>query len=425
MGDMTDDAGRAEPGSASQRPGSDRESELWPGFNAGLPAPPGPPASTPTPARRGGGFRALLAASVVVLLLLSGGIGLWQGLVGGGIGTGPHRLGGAGIGDTGRSAAATVGPAVVDINTFARAFGQDPFGGRLTPEGAGTGMILTSSGEVLTNNHVVQGASSIQVTVPGRSGTYTATVLGVDLTDDVALLQMQDASGLPTVTLGDPGKLSVGDTVVAIGNALGKGGAPTVTTGTVSALHRSIVAHDPSGSPEHLNDLIQTDANILPGDSGGALVNSAGQVVGMITAGSAAGDRRGQHVGYAIPADAALGIVNEVRAGHGSPTILLGERGFLGVEVRNLDAATAARLGLSATSGALVVGVQPGGPADTAGITPPSVISRVDGQSVASADALGPFLYAHTPGEQVTVTWIDQSGTHTATVKLISGGPAV
>ena len=424
---MNDDGGRPEPGSAPRRPGGgDPEPELWPGFHAGLPAPPEPSVTPPTPQGRRGGFRALLAASVVVLLLLSGGFGLWQGLVGGRIAIAPHGNGQADLGPTARSAATVVGPAVVDINTFARTFGQGSAGGRLTPEGAGTGLILTPSGEVLTNNHVIEGASSIQVTIPRRADTFTATVLGVDPSDDVALLQLQDASGLPTVTLGDPSTLSVGDTVVAIGNALGRGGTPTVTTGTVSALHRSIVAHDPSGTPEHLNDLIQTDANILPGDSGGALVNSASQVVGMITAGAAsAGDRSGRHIGYAIPADAALNIVNEVRAGHGSSTILLGERGFLGVEVRNLDAASAARLGLNAASGALVVGVQPGSPADGAGITAPAVIVQIDGRAVASADALGPALHAHTPGDQVAVTWLDQAGSHTATVTLIAGGPAV
>src|SRR4029077_79321 len=159
------------------------------------------------------------------------------------------------------------GGTVVDINTSQQVLGADG----LRPLGAGTGMVLTADGEILTNNHVVEGASSIQVTIPGH-GSSTATVVGVDPTDDVALLQLNSASGLATVTLGDSSTVQVGDPITAIGNAFGRGGPPTATTGTVAAVHRSITARDPSGtSSERLDDVIQIAADVHPGDSGGAV----------------------------------------------------------------------------------------------------------------------------------------------------------
>jgi S1-C subfamily serine protease len=171
--------------------------------------------------------------------------------------------------------------------------------------------------------------------------------------------------------------------------------------------------------------MIQTDASIASGDSGGPLVNSSGQVVGMITAGATANlTQSSTDLGFAIPTNGALSIVNEIRAGHASSDIIIGEVGFLGVQVGDLDAATAARLGLSVTSGALVVGVIPDTPAAEAGIPESAVITAIDGEKITSPDALGTALHGHKPGEQVRVTWVDQNGTHTATVRLISG-PAV
>jgi S1-C subfamily serine protease len=307
--------------------------------------------------------------------------------------------------------------AVVDINTSAEILSSDG----LRPLGAGTGMVLTSDGEILTNNHVVAGASEIQVSIPGH-GTETATVVGVDPTDDVALLKLNDVSGLSTVSIGDSSQVQVGDAVTAIGNAFGAPGPPTSTTGTVTALHRNIVARDPAGtSSERLNDVIQISAGVHPGDSGGALVNADGQVIGIITAGPS---NSTTGVGFAIPIGSALGIVNEIRAGHESSTILLGQRGFIGVAVRPLDAATANRLGLSDTSGALVAGVKDGSPAAQAGITAPSVIRSIDGTTVNTLDDLGNAIHSKTPGEQVQVTWVDAQGEHTATLTL-SSGPAV
>ena len=309
---------------------------------------------------------------------------------------------------------------IVDIATFAHVIGQPT--DKLVPVGAGTGMVLTSSGEVLTNNHVVQGAWQIQAKVPGGD-TYTATVVGVDPSHDVALLQLSDASGLATITPGDASTVTIGEEVAGIGNALGRGGEPAVATGSVTALDRSITASDPNGSSEQLTGMIQTDANILPGDSGGALVNADGQVVGMITAGN---DRTtstgGPTVGFAVPIDTALAVVDQIHSGSDTDAVLLGERGYLGVAVRPLDQTTAARLGVS--SGVLVVGLDTNSPAGGAGMTTPAVIRAIDGQPVPSTDALGPLLHSHVPGDSVTVDWVDASGAHSASVALIAG-PAV
>jgi S1-C subfamily serine protease len=310
--------------------------------------------------------------------------------------------------------AARVDPAIVDINTVTA-----------SGNAAGTGMILTSSGEVLTNNHVIDGATRIRVTIEGRSGTYVADVVGVDPTADVALLQIEGVSDLPTVTLAASSSLQVGEEVVALGNALGAGGTPSETEGTITALNQTITASEGRGVSEQLTGLIQSDAAIAPGDSGGPLVNSAGEVVGMITAGETQGFRNSNsNVGYAITSDAALAVVNQIRSGQASSEVIIGPVGFIGVHIRDLDSAAASQLGLSVSSGALVVGVDAGTPAAAAGITENSVIIAVGRTTVTSTATLGAALHAHKPGERILVTWVNQSGTHTATLTLIAG-PAI
>jgi S1-C subfamily serine protease len=155
----------------------------------------------------------------------------------------------------------------------------------------GTGMVLTSTGEILTNNHVIDGATSIKVTDIGNGKTYTATVVGYDATKDIAVLQLQNASGLQTISIGDSSSVTVGSKVTALGNAGGKGGTPSVATGTVTALNQSITASDEgSSNSEQLSGLIESNAPIQAGDSGGSLVNSSGQVIGMDTAASSSSD---------------------------------------------------------------------------------------------------------------------------------------
>ena len=207
----------------------------------------------------------------------------------------PRRLqGSSGSGSSGSTGTATAAQSVgiVDINTTIE-YGQG--------KAAGTGLVLTSDGEVLTNNHVVQDSTAISVTVVSTGKTYTAKVVGTDPTDDVAVIQLQDASGLTTAKLGNSSSVKVGSSVTAVGNAGGVGGTPSAATGTVTALNQSITASDGDGSnAERLSGMIQVDADIQAGDSGGALYdNSSGSIVGINTAASAvqlpAADERHHH----------------------------------------------------------------------------------------------------------------------------------
>jgi S1-C subfamily serine protease len=204
---------------------------------------------------------------------------------------------------------------------------------------AGTGIVLSANGVILTNNHVINGATSIKVTDIGNGKTYTATVVGYDATHDVAVLQLQNASGLTVASLGDSSTVQVGDNVVALGNAGGKGGTPSVAAGTVTALNQSITASDElSGASEQLTGLIETNADIQPGDSGGSLVNSYGQVIGMDTAASSstqADSQSGQapEQAYAIPIDEAVSVAKQIEAGDASSDVHIGATAFLGVEI--------------------------------------------------------------------------------------------
>jgi S1-C subfamily serine protease len=243
--------------------------------------------------------------------------------------------------------------------------------------------------------------------------------VGVDPGADIALIQVEGVSGLPTVTFARSSSVKVGDAVVAIGNALGQGGTPDVSQGSITALDQTITASEGGAKSERLTGMIQTDAAIYPGDSGGPLLNSAGQVVGMITAGQVQGFRSSaSNLNYAVPSDVILDIVNQIRSGKANPAIIYGQVGYIGVSAQTLDAATAAQLGLNVSSGALVRGVVAGSAAEIAGITRNSVITAVGGSQVTSIDNLGTAIRAHKPGEKVSVTWVTQSGTHTATLTL-------
>ncbi|HZD71912.1 MAG TPA: trypsin-like peptidase domain-containing protein [Actinomycetes bacterium] len=200
--------------------------------------------------------------------------------------------------------AAKVEPVVVSIEATSA---QGPF----ASTSAGSGIILTSDGEVLTNAHVVDGASAIKVTLAGESRARSAQLVGLDRGSDLALLRITGASGLPTADLGSSAAMQVGDDVVAIGNALALEGGPTVTRGIVSALHRSI-----DTSSGRMTGLIQTDASISSGNSGGPLVNAAGQIIGINTAVAASSSTTtAENIGFAIPIDQALSVVKQLRAG--------------------------------------------------------------------------------------------------------------
>ena len=314
----------------------------------------------------------------------------------------------------GQAIAAKVDPAIVDINTVILSAGG-------SGQASATGLILTSGGEILTNNHVVSGSTSIAVTISGRSGTYPATVVGVDPAADVALIQLKGVAGLPTVKLSTA--TQVGQAVVALGNALGKGGVPALTQGFITGVDQSVSATDDTGNVEQLTGMLQTDATIVPGDSGGALVDASGTVVGMLTAGDAQSYRfQGGSTGFAVPAGTALSIVNRMLAGQAGTDIVLGQPGYIGVSVANLDQATADQLGVA--GGVLVSGVQSTSPAARAGMTAGAVITAVGSTPVTSFTDLGAAIHSHHPGQRLAVTWVDAGGTHSATLTLV-GGPAV
>src|SRR5215471_7575223 len=228
--------------------------------------------------------------------------------------------------------AAKVDPGLVDVVTTV---------GYQGGKAAGTGMVLTSTGEVLTNNHVIDGATSIKATDVGNGRTYTAKVVGYDKTRDVAVLQLQNASGLQTVTLGSTGP-QAGQKVIALGNALGKGGTPSVVSGRITGLGQSITASDEgAGDAERLTGMIGHNAPIQPGDSGGPLVNTEGEVIGMNTAASASsgtgspsqsGQAQTATQAFAIPITRASSIADQIEAGTSSSSVHIGATAFLGVE---------------------------------------------------------------------------------------------
>ncbi|HEX5346293.1 MAG TPA: trypsin-like peptidase domain-containing protein [Pseudonocardiaceae bacterium] len=316
---------------------------------------------------------------------------------------------------------AKVAPGLVDINTQL---------GYQNGEGAGTGIVLSPSGEVLTNNHVISGATNITVTDIGNGQTYPATVVGYDRNHDVAVLQMQGASGLQTATIGDSNAVAVGDVIAAIGNAGGVGGTPSIAAGTVSALDQAItVSDDTTGSSEQLDGLIQVAANVAPGDSGGPLVNTAGQVVGVDTAG-AGGSRfePSTSEGMAIPINDAIAISKQIDSGASSANVHIGPTGILGIMVR--EATSQAEYGRSGSRygsvpGVLVAGVTPGSPSEQSGLAAGDVIVSLDGAAVDSPTALTSLLTGHHPGDLVRVAWADQSGQQqNAGVRLATGPPS-
>jgi S1-C subfamily serine protease len=278
---------------------------------------------------------------------------------------------------------------------------------------AGTGMIITSAGKVLTNAHVIRGATTIKITVVTTGRTYDATVLGSDRSRDVALLQIEGASVLDTVKLGDSGALSTGDPVTAVGNAGGEGGIPSVSPGTITALDQTITVGEPgSGEIGQLSGLIQTDAVLEPGDSGGPMYDAEGVVIGISTAADTGRGYQAGRESYAVAIDTAESIAEQISAGQGSSTIQIGIRGFLGVQL--LDSAGA--------GGAVIDSVLDGTPAADAGLRSGDVITAVGGQRVESQDGLSARLHGHQPGDEVEITWTDGAGvTRQATVTLARG----
>jgi S1-C subfamily serine protease len=286
----------------------------------------------------------------------------------------------------------------------------------------GTGMVLTSTGEILTNNHVIEGATSIKVRDIGNGRSYIAKVVGYSASRDVAVLQLQGASGLATVSLGNSSSVAEGQNVVALGNAEGKGGEPAVVTGSITGLGATITAEDQgSGNAEHLTEMIRTNADIEPGDSGGPLVNSSGQVVGMDTAASTSsstqvGTTAATTTAFAIPINRALSVADQIEAGHASAAVHIGATAFLGVEV------TSSSSGFG--SGVPVEGALQGTAAAEAGISQGDTIDSVGGHQVSTAPGLQSVMRGYHPGARVTVTWTDQAGQTHSSVVTLTAGPA-
>jgi putative serine protease PepD len=290
-------------------------------------------------------------------------------------------------------------------------------------EDEGTGMIITSSGEVITNNHVielfVQGGNtgSITVTEYGQTKALPATLIGYDQTRDVALLKIDNTSNLPTVTFGNSSKAVVGDAVVAIGNALGlSAGTPTVTQGIVSALGRSVTAGGIGTQTETLQNLIQTDAAINAGNSGGPLIDTAGQVIAMNTAvaGTSSDGTSSQNIGFAIPIAQVESLLPQLQKGGQG----VSGGGYLGVDITTLTSALRHQYGFTPTSGAVLLTVVAGSPAAKAGLVQGDVIVNIDGKTVASAEDLQKVIQAAKPGQSVTITYYVGNSRRTTTATL-------
>jgi len=425
-------------------PGGPAFGQGWGGWGGWGPPggywPPVPPAPTPAERRR----RALVATVVAAVAAAAIGVFVGRAVFTPASATNntslaapsqqpPSAASPAGGPTDAAAIAAKVDPGLVDIDTV--------IGYNTGLEGAGTGMVVTPNGEVITNNHVIDEATSIKVTDLGNGQTYQATVVGYDHNGDIAVLQLQGASGLHTVTLGNSSTATVGTPVVAIGNAGGVGGTPSVAPGTITAVNQSITASDQAdGTSEQLSGLLETDADIQPGDSGGPLVNTDGQVLGMDTAASSGFSFQGaaQNQGYAIPVNTFASVAKQIVAGEASKTIHIGPTAFLGVTVASSVAACEGATGGggggfggfggfgggSPASGAVVCGTIANAPAAAAGLAAGDTITAVNGTPVSSPSSLTNVLIGYHPGDKVQVTWTTPSGSQQrATVTLASGPP--
>jgi S1-C subfamily serine protease len=328
--------------------------------------------------------------------------------------TGNGSTGGNGPSDA-SSIAAKIAPALVDIDTTLSYAGG---------EAAGTGIVLTADGIVLTNNHVISGSTRITATDVGNRHQYSATVVGYDRTHDIAVIKLKNASGLPTASIADSSAVRVGDQVVGVGNAGGLGGTPSNAGGTVTALDQAITATDESdNSSEQLTGLIQVDADIQPGDSGGALVNAKSQVIGIDTAASQGFSFQttsGQ--GFAIPINQGREISDEIRAGQASELVHIGPTAFLGVLV---DVSSSGSTPTGGVPGAVLKDVVPQAPAAEAGLTQGDVITALGGHAITSSSGLTAALVRYHPGDKVQLQWVDDAGqSHSTTIRLATGPAA-
>jgi S1-C subfamily serine protease len=326
--------------------------------------------------------------------------------------------------------------------------------------GAGTGMVINSDGLVLTNNHVIEDSTKLTATVVATGKSYPVTVLGYDTTGDVALVKLQGASGLTTVPIGNSSTVKTGSPVVALGNAEGQGTIlPAV--GSITGINKTITADDEGGtiSTETLHGMLETNAGIVSGDSGGPLSNAAGQVIGMDTAGqSVSFGQQASPTGFAIPINTALAIASQIAAGHASSTISIGYPPFIGIYVApgtssnpqiqaeqqeesegnpfgggfggyvpscytsNADLQVPSQIA-PVNSGTLIDGVICGSPAAAAGMTGGAVITAVNGKTVGAPNQLQSILATFKPGDTATITWVNLNGQKTTSTLHLAAGP--
>ena len=309
-----------------------------------------------------------------------------------------------------------VTPAVVSIVSETRSSGYSLFFGSGTSQSAGTGMIVSSDGYVLTNKHVIEGASKVQV-VTSSGDTYDdVDIVGEDPLNDVAYLKINGAKDLPTITLGDSKSIAVGQPVLAIGNALGVY-QNSVTQGIISGTGRSVTASDSNGSnSETLTDMLQTDAAINPGNSGGPLVNAAGDVIGINTAVSTSANG----LGFAIPISATKGMLKRIMEDGKA------ERAYLGLTYITVTAEVAKEAKLSVTHGAYIYNnssrsgeaIVKNGPADKAGIKTGDVITKVGNIEVGRAGSISTLIGEYKVGDTVQLTYVRDGKENTTNVTL-------
>jgi len=354
---------------------------------------------------------------------------------------------------------AKVQPGLVIVNTTLQYSSE---------EAAGTGMVINSDGLVLTNNHVIENSTKVTATVVSTGKTYQAKVVGYDVTGDVALIQLQNASGLHTVPIGKSSQVKNGDSVVAMGNAEGRSEIVSAA-GQVTGLNQTITASDQGGtvSQETLHGMIETNADIVSGDSGGPLASASGQVIGMDTAGDSVSYNQQQSAGFAIPIDNALNVAKQITSGQASSTITIGYPPFIGVYIGKGDSSSPqaqaqnqensgggfggggfggngfggnggssnsgcytsdANLQVPSTiapvsSGTLVLGTICNSPASAAGLTSGSVITALNGHTVSSPATLGSIIAKFHPGNSISVTWVTPSGQHKSGEMNLTAGP--
>jgi len=338
--------------------------------------------------------------------------------------------------------------------------------------GAGTGMVINGNGLVLTNNHVIEGSTKLSATVVSTGKTYPATVLGYSKTGDVALIKLTGASGLKTVPLGNSSAVKKGDSVVALGNAQGQGSI-VPAAGQITGINQTITASDQGGeiTSETLHGMLETNASIVSGDSGGPLSNASGQVIGMDTAGDSVNvGEQAPTAGFAIPINTALSVARQIAAGQASSSVSIGYPPFIGIYIAQgnstnpQEQASAqeqsgggnpfggfggngsgsgsgnggagpscynsnANLQIPTdiapvNSGTLVDGVICGSPAAAAGLTGGAVITSVNGQAAGSPQHLGGLLGKLKPGDTASITWVSPAGKQTtSSLHLVAGPP--